>query len=102
MRLYWGENFEVRAGKPEVHSVGFMEIEGVLYYFPPLADGGWAMRFIFETAQFGILEQTNECVIIRAELYLTAEGILSKVALQYEIMDGRIVARNLDWVYVAE
>ena len=99
---YWSEDFEVRSGNPMVYFADFMEIDGALYYFPPEACGGWATRFIFETAQFEILEQTDERTTVRAELYITAVGTLYRGALQWEILGGRIVAKNIDWGYVVE
>ena len=50
-----------------------------------------------ETAQFEIFEQADERIAPAVRNYISAEGTQHRGALQWEIADGRIVARNLDW-----
>ena len=103
---YWSEDFQIPSGEPWVENNFFVEIDGVLYYLPPEACGGWAVHWathlVSETAQFETIEQTDESTTVRAETYITAVGTLYRGALQWEIAGGRIVARYFDWGYIVE
>ena len=102
LHKYWSEDFQVRSDNPMVYFADFMEIDGLLYYFPPMACGPLGINFIFETAQFEISEHTYGRTTVRADLYITAMGMLHRGTLQWEILGGRIVARDFDWGYTVE
>jgi len=96
---YWSENFGVSTNPDNTESFDYAEIDGSLYFFPAMASGvgDSFLGVIWELAQFEVLHQTGKHATLRAQVYITSYGEIYRGSLQWEILDGRIVAREIDW-----
>jgi hypothetical protein len=95
---YWSEDFGVFTDMG-TESIDYAEFDGALYFFPAMASGvGDSFAgVIWELAQFEVLHQADNNMNVRAEVYITSYGELLRATLKWEIVDGKIVVRDVEW-----
>ena len=95
---YWSEDFQVSTNS-RTESIDYKEIDGGLYFFPAEISGVGAsfLGVVWELAQFELMYQEGEHAILRADVYVTTYGVLYSASLQWEIANGRVIAREIEW-----
>jgi len=96
---YWSEDFNVSSESIHNESIDYAEIDGELYFFPAGASGigDSFLGVIWELAQFELLQQTDDYVTLRADVYLTSYADLYRSTIQWEIADGKIIKRDIEF-----
>ena len=97
---YWSEDFGASTDTIMTESIDYAQIDGALYFFPAMASGigDSFLGIIWELAQFDVLYQTaDNHVTMRADIYLISYGNLYHGILHWEIADGRIAERDIEW-----
>ena len=99
---YWNDDFKIESANLEditTESINFTVIDGELYYFPAMACGIGTIfsGVIWELAEFEVLLQTDDLVIVSADVFVMAEGNLFRSAIVWRIVDNKIASRDFEW-----